>query len=75
MEWNSHSHSLRSMVSAAHAVMQATPMQLVFGHDTTFSVQHRSNLKHVHDRKQKMSRINNQRREPRGFLTWALLGT
>eukprot|EP00957_Ditylum_brightwellii_P168070 12794897-Ditylum_brightwellii.AAC.1 len=40
--------------------MQATPMQLVFGKDAIFNAKHKSNWKHINERKYKQIRKNNE---------------
>jgi len=47
--------------STVHTALQASPMQLVFGHDAMLNVTHAANWKHIQDRKQKLIHINNIR--------------
>jgi hypothetical protein len=63
MEWNPLSNSICSKVcSACHDTINTNvQMQPVFGHDAMFNIQHYSNWKHIHEQKQKITRINDMK--------------
>ena len=43
-----------------HTTLQATPMQLVMGHDAILNVKHEANWKYIRDRKQRIIEENNK---------------
>ena len=47
-----------------HTALQASPMQLVFGHDAILNVKHVTDWEHINEHKQRTSRMNyNNKRE------------
>eukprot|EP00957_Ditylum_brightwellii_P030792 2333278-Ditylum_brightwellii.AAC.1 len=43
-----------------HTIMQATPMQLVFGKDAILNVKHQANWKYINERKEKLIKKKNE---------------
>ena len=48
--------------STYHTTLQATPGQLVFGHDMIFNIKHQANWKAIKEREQNLINYNNQRK-------------
>ena len=55
------STTMFAVLSTIHTTLQATPMQLVFGHDAILNIQHEANWKLISDRKQKLINKTNKR--------------
>eukprot|EP00957_Ditylum_brightwellii_P076194 5791792-Ditylum_brightwellii.AAC.1 len=46
--------------ATVHTILQATPMQLVFGRDTILNVKHEANRKYIHEGKENSIKNNNE---------------